>query len=45
MKSAAFHMKSAAFCEKRRFSKDHLQGIVTLCFVEIDGIRLKIEAP
>ena len=31
MKSAAFHMKSTAFREKRRFSKDHLQGIVTLC--------------
>ena len=32
MKSAAFHVKSTAFREKRRFSKDHLQGIVTLCF-------------
>ena len=31
MKSTAFHMKSTAFHEKRRFSKDHLQGIVTLC--------------
>ena len=24
--------------EKRRFSKDHLQGIVTLCFLEIDQL-------
>ena len=32
VKSAAFHMKSTTFHEKHRFSKDHLQGIVTLCF-------------
>ena len=35
-----FHMKSTgAFHEKHRFSKDHLQGIVTLCFLSCSGGR------
>ena len=36
--TGAFHVKSAgAFHEKHRFSKDHLQGIVTLCFSLLKG--------
>ena len=32
MKSAMLFTKSATFHEKHSFAKDHLQGIVTLCF-------------
>ena len=48
LKSGGFHVKSAGFhadfMKSARFhvkSKDHLQGIVTLCFDKID-YRLKL---
>ena len=36
----AFHEKRALFM---RFSKDHLQGIVTLCFIKLDSWKLDYE--
>ena len=33
--------KYLAFHEKRRFSKDHLQGIVTLCLVSSPMLKRK----